>query len=167
MMAIRLRQFVAMLAFSGLMAGCAHRSLTVTQTAAAGLEGHWRGDAHVVVAWAKAKTISIDLEIRRDASATGQVGDAQLRNARVVEGQDFTQRLLNIGPRYIVVGQLEGDLIKQQQIHRSGVNIIIDRASGTLEGGIHTTGLWFGGKDSMVLSACNMVLKRVPATGLE
>ena len=150
--------------------GCSHRDAATapvaaatgvaadaTKPASADLAGRWKGEATIVVNWTNQKQLPVCLVIAGDGSVRGTVGDAKLVNARL-NGKAFLQNR-----DYRVHGDLEGNLIDAEQVHRDGVDILFDRTDEGLSGGLHSTGSEFGGKNSMKLSAFKMVLKREEA----
>jgi hypothetical protein len=124
-----------------------------------GLAGHWTGNATIIVNWVKQRQLPVVLEIAADGSVTGAVGDAKLVNGRVIRNH-------GLGSRYRVHGDLEGALIAAEDVTRKGVDIPFHvTAERTIRGGVHSSGSEFGGKESMKLSAGDLVLRRdTPST---
>jgi hypothetical protein len=146
-------------------AASAPASAPAGATAVVDLTGVWSGQAHIVVQWAKQKQLPVRLEIAADKSVTGRIGDARLVDARLAPGRGPTQRALGWGRDYRVDGKLQGDVIAAEQIHRDAVIVVFDRAAdGTLVGGVNSSGSKFGGKDSMILTAQRMRLRRIAAS---
>jgi hypothetical protein len=152
-------------AASATPATSAARSDSTRPAVAADLTGVWNGQAHIVVQWAQQKQLPVRLEIAADNSVTGTIGDARLVGATLGPGRGPTQRALGWGRDYRIDGKLQGDVIAAEQIHRDAVIIVFDRASdGTLTGGVNSSGSKFGGKESMILTAQKMHLRRVAAS---
>lgn len=121
------------------------------------LIGEWAGNAAIVVNWTKQKSLPLHLKIEAGGKVTGIVGDAKL-----LEGK-FVSNALG-STRFRVHGQLEGNLIDDEQVRRDAVDILFNVADdGSLVGGLHSSGSKFGGKQSMKLSASKMVLRREAA----
>jgi hypothetical protein len=51
-------------------------------------------------------------------------------------------------------------VIKKEGITRDGVMMPVNFTNNTFTGGLHTTGSKVGGKDRMILSASDLVLKK-------
>lgn len=118
------------------------------------LAGEWSGNAAIIVAWVKQKSLPLRLNIAADGTVTGSVGDAALRDAK------FISNALG-STRFRVHGRLEGNLVDAEEIRRDAVDILFNVADdGSLVGGLHSSGSKFGGSKSMKLSATKMVLKR-------
>jgi hypothetical protein len=130
---------------------------------APGTVGHWKGNARIIVAWAKQTNLCVTLHIRDDASVTGKVGDALLTNGRLKRNRGWIGQNLKVKTDYIIVGDLEGGIIASEGITRSRVKIPLNLNGGVLAGGIHTSGCKFGGKEQMILSAAGLTLRRVDA----
>ena len=171
---------VVLLVTSLLLAGCSNASHATTQPATISdkssateakepqpfdnLAGQWTGEAKVVVVWATQKQLPVTLDIAGDGAVTGTVGDATLVNARLRSGRGQFERSLGWGREYRIHGQLSGDLIRAEQIHRDAVDIVFDPSDGALVGGLNSSGSKFGGKESMILSAGGMRLQRIAST---
>jgi hypothetical protein len=126
------------------------------------VQGSWAGSAHAVVVWVNHTQIDVRLDIAPDGSVTGTVGDATLVDARLRSGRSEIERSLGWGRDYRIHGNLDGDIIKAEGIHRDGVDIVFDRRDeNTLVGGLSSTGTEFGGKESMRLAAQHLTLKRL------
>jgi hypothetical protein len=171
---------VVLLVTSLFLAGCSTASHTTTQPATVSdtssateakesqpfdnLAGQWTGNAKVVVVWANQKQLPVKLDIAGDGAVSGTVGDATLMNARMRSGRGQFERSLGWGREYRIHGQLSGDMIQAEQIHRDAVDIVLDPSDGALVGGLNSSGSKFGGKESMILSAGDLRLQRIAAT---
>lgn len=118
-----------------------------------GTVGRWEGDARIVVNWTKQRTLHVALTVAPDGTVTGTVGDAVLRNGRLKANRGPIGRTLNLKTDYIITGDLEGPVIKAEDIVRSGVNIPFNLTEEHFDGAVHTTGWKFGGKEKMILTA--------------
>jgi hypothetical protein len=125
--------------------------------------GAWRGDAQIFVNWTAQRTLPVRITIGADGSVTGTIGDATLRSGRFEANRNSIERALNIKTDWIVVGALEGDVIKAEGIHRDSVKVPLDWIDGHFEGGVNTSGSHFGGKQSMWLAAGHLRLERSSA----
>ncbi len=143
--------------------GCATGArLSPTQLQHSALIGTWKGQATPVVAWVRADRISIELTIRPDGTVAGHVGDAQISESHIIAGRGNVRASMGWGRDYIVQANLAGPIIESERIHRDAINIIFDHHGSELQGGFHTSGSKFGGRDDMRLSAGSMVLRRQP-----
>ena len=105
------------------------------------LAGHWTGTAHIVVNWTQARILPVHLDIQKTR------GDLPGSSGRPFE----------------VTAKLDGPLIAAEQVRRNGVIIVFKQTQDqTLRGGLTSTGWDLGGKDSMKLTARDMVLQRQP-----
>ena len=123
------------------------------------LTGSWIGDGRVIVNWCDAERIDIALEIDQDGSVNGRVGDARLINGQLGPNRGGVGRTLNVKTDWIVTADLEGQLIDAEDIQREGVKLPLNLVEGELRGGLHSTGSHLGGKDTMVFTAADVVLK--------
>lgn len=124
------------------------------------MTGAWSGTARIAVNWTIQRTLDVRLTIAPDGQVTGTVGDATLRQGRFQANRGAIGRALSLKTDWIVVGDLEGDVIKAEGIRRAGVMIPLNFVSDHFEGGVNTSGSHFGGKDSMWLAAARLRLER-------
>ena len=131
--------------------------------------GHWEGHARIIVTWCARKDLAISVTIHPDGRVEGTVGDAVLRNGRIVKNMRWSRHLLRLARihvlEYQIVADLEGPVVRAEDIARRGVKMPLDCEGGALRGGLGTTGWTFGGKETMILSACCVVLERDEQTG--
>jgi hypothetical protein len=140
--------------------------LRAAATQPASLASTWTGSATIVVQFVRQKQLPVRLVIAADGSVTGTVGDATLANATLRPGRGGVERSLGWGRDYRIHGDLQGDLVATESVRRDGVDILFDAApDGTLVGGIHSTGSKTGGKETMIVSAGNMTLRRSRQAG--
>jgi hypothetical protein len=124
------------------------------------MTGVWCGSANVVVSWTAQKKLGVRLVLPSSGEITGNVGDARLSGGRLEANRGSVGRMLNIKTDYIVVGKLEGPIIAAEGITRRTVKMPLNWTGSEFRGGIHTDGWQFGGKDHMILSASELVLRR-------
>jgi hypothetical protein len=92
----------------------------------------------------------------------GSVGDARLTQARFLKNRGWLGRKLNIETDFIIKGYLDGPIVAAEAITRARVMMSLNFDSGLIQGGVATSGTWFGGKDSMVLTAGSLKLTHIP-----
>jgi hypothetical protein len=124
------------------------------------MAGSWSGDAEIFVNWTAQRTLPVRLVIAPDARVTGTIGDATLRSGRLEPNRTAIGRVLHVKTDWIVRGDLDGDVIKPEGIHRERVTLPLDWVDGHFEGAVHTSGSHFGGKQSMWLAAGRLRLSR-------
>jgi hypothetical protein len=122
--------------------------------------GEWGGSCVIVVDWTRQRELPVALTIAPDGTVSGTVGDARLVRGRVAINRGWLGRKLNVKTDYIVVGRLEGCVLASEGVCRDGVKIPLWFRDGRLEGGLHTSGWFAGGKERMVLSARGLSLTR-------
>lgn len=127
--------------------------------------GQWEGYGHEIVSWSLADSILFSLKIFPDGRVEGTVGDAVLKNGYMRLNNWFVRKLGN--PRYLVGGDLEGNIVEKEKIYRKKLKwLIIDFVDGHFEGGFHTSGTfthpWAGNdhwKLHMHLTGVDVVLE--------
>ncbi len=124
--------------------------------------GTWCGDGQIVVNWTNKASIHVRLVIAADGSVSGDVGDAQLTNARISRNRGAIGRFLRIKTDYLVSGELHGLVIAAENLHRDMVNLPLNWNGSVFSGSLHTNGSAFGGADRMVLTAFHLHLTREP-----
>lgn len=129
------------------------------QHADSAIVGSWNGQASIAVPWTIQRTLPVRLNIMRDASVTGTIGDAQLADAHVALDSKVA-RALHLGGQWAVDGRLSGALIRTESIQRERVHISLDREGQTLVGDLQTSGSYEGGPSELLLTAKNLVLQR-------
>ena len=145
---------IGALLFSGLS------SLAADPAAAPAVAGHWEGDARIIVSWCRQKNLHVTMDIQKDGSVTGKVGDAMLVKGRFEANRGWMGRKLDLATDHIVRGSLQGPVVAAEGITRESVSIPLNLVGGALVGGMHTSGSKFGGKEKMILSASPLTLKR-------
>ena len=126
------------------------------------MAGDWVGDAGIIVKWCAQTNLHVSVTIQSDGSVSGEIGDATLVNGVFKQSRGWLGRKLRVKTDYVLVGKLSGPLIAAEGIERSRVSIPVNFADGVFSGGVHTSGLHFGGKKRMVLSATGLRLIRPP-----
>ena len=124
------------------------------------MTGNWTGTATIVVNWTKQRQLTVDLVIARDGTVTGRVGDATLSAARLLPNRGWLGRTLNLATDWIIAGDLTGDIIAAESVHRTRVKIPLNWRDGRFTGGINTSGSKLGGKKDMILAAGWLNLQR-------
>ena len=127
------------------------------------MAGRWSGTADIVVNWTTQRTLRVELVIATDGSVTGTVGDAKISAAQLTRNRGALGRALHVKTDYIVTGDLRGDIIAAEGIRREGTATFpLNWVDGHFEGGLHTSGSSFGGKEKMVLTATRLKLHKNP-----
>ncbi len=126
--------------------------------------GHWKGQAKIIVSWTQQKNLPIDIEIHFDGTVEGEIGDAQLVNGKLVKKSLVYTKVFQHETPYRIVGDLQGDIIKIENIQRDSVHISIRVEDGKIDGGLGTSGTKTGNKETMILSATDVSLIRVQAS---
>ncbi len=122
--------------------------------------GHWEGNARIIVIWCQHTNLPVKLDIQADGSVTGTVGDARLTEGRFLKNRGWLGRKLNMWSDYIITGRLDGPIVAAEGITRKRVMMPFNFDGGFIKGGLGTSGTWFGGKKSMVLTAQSLKLAR-------
>ena len=124
------------------------------------MAGTWEGKAQIVVSWCTQRELDVVVNINRDGTVTGKVGDAKLIDGLFKRHRGWLGRKLHIKSDYISVGKLDGAIVKKEGIIRKGVKMPINFKDGKFVGALHTSGSKFGGKKRMILTAFDMSLSR-------
>lgn len=124
--------------------------------------GRWHGSAEIVVNWTTQRTLEVHIVIDSAGRVTGMLGDARIVDGHVQPNRGALARWFGWRSDYIITGTLDGAIIEAEGVVRSGVRIPFNVVADRLEGGVHTTGSKTGGKESMMLSARGLVLRRAP-----
>ena len=122
--------------------------------------GAWSGSARVTVDWTQQKMLGVRLAIYPDGSITGTVGDATLIDARMRPNRTLLQRMTHLGTDYVIEATLAGDILRAENVQRASVSIPVDWKDGVFTGSIITSGTYDGDKDTMKLTASDLVLRR-------
>ncbi len=122
------------------------------------LAGRWQGAGKIIVTWCQQDSLPVTLTIRPDGKVSGTIGDATIREGEIKPNSWFLRLLGN--PDYVIYCKLEGALIAREQIRREAIKLLVDYKAGKLVGGFHSSGLKFGGKEKMMLSGSDLVLRK-------
>ncbi|HTM26048.1 MAG TPA: hypothetical protein VL225_12705 [Vicinamibacterales bacterium] len=126
----------------------------------AAMAGNWAGDADIFVNWTAQRALPVKLSIAADGTVSGTIGDALLRNGRLQRNRTALGRALHVKTDWIVIADLDGDVIKAESIRRESVKVPLNWVDDHFEGGVNTSGSEFGGKTSMWLAAGRLRLDR-------
>ena len=129
-------------------------------TPAPTMVGHWTGTADIVVNWTRQRMLNFDFVIARDGAVTGRIGEATLVNGRLATNRGWFGRSFHLATDYIIVGDLAGEILAAEHIHREPVKVPLNWSEDHFHGGLHTSGSTFGGRDKMILSAARLHLRR-------
>jgi hypothetical protein len=122
--------------------------------------GSWCGVAQIFANWTTQRTLPVQIAIAPDGRVTGTIGDAALLNGHLETNRNAIERTLHWKTDWIVKGDLDGDVIKPERIHRASVMVPLDWIDDHFEGGVNTSGTHLGGKDGMWLAAGHLRLDR-------
>jgi hypothetical protein len=131
------------------------------QVATASVIGRWGGVADVVVNWTKQRTLPINIVIGADDQATGTVGDATLVRGRLLRNRGWLGRAMQIKTDYIIEADLDGPIIRAENIQRDMIQIPFNARDGRLVGSVNSSGYKIGDAAAMVFTA-KFVLLRAP-----
>jgi len=115
--------------------------------------GRWEGDAQMVVNWTRQRTLGVNIEIFANDSVAGTVGDARLANARFLKTPGSLPGALRWKTDYIIEANLEGPIIRAENIHRTSVRIPLNWIGDGFRGGISTSGWMVGSVEYRVVAA--------------
>ena len=133
---------------------------TFSQTINAELIGKWEGKGDIIVTWCNLDSLSFKLTIDSTGTVKGMIGDARIAEGAKVEKRSTVMKLLGNG-EYIIKGKLVGYLVEKEKIARKGFTLMFSLKNGEINGGMHSTGWKFGGKDKMVLTVSPLHLKKI------
>ena len=68
--------------------------------------------------------------------------------------------MTHLGSDYVIEATLAGPILRAENVQRESVNILVDWKDGTFTGSITTSGTYDGGKETMKLTASDLVLRR-------
>jgi hypothetical protein len=137
-------------------------SCAADQVVTPNMVGHWEGNGRIIVTWCRQTSLPVTLNVAANGTVTGKIGDANLANGHLKRNRGWVGRKLNFKTDYIITGNLTGPIVAAENIVRSGVKMPLNFSSGNFNGGIHTSGFKFGGKERMILSATFLKLTRIP-----
>jgi hypothetical protein len=126
------------------------------------LQGHWKGNARIIVNWCLQTNLHVELDIHSDGTVSGTVGDARLHTGWIDRNRGWLGRALHVKTDYIIRGRLQGPIVAAEGITRARVFIPFNARNGAIVGGVATSGTALGGKKSMVFTAASLQLTRPP-----
>lgn len=135
----------------------------LAQLPTATMAGDWEGTARITVNWTLRRELDVRVAIREDGSVSGMVGDAQLRDGRMLPNRSRVARAMGLGTDYVIRGRLAGSIIHAETIERDAVRLTLNWTGSTLEGELVTSGSHELRRDDMVLTASGLVLRRAAA----
>ncbi len=141
-------------AFSGVSAG-QREHFGLPDSAMA---GHWQGTGREIMSWSQKDTIRFDLRISPDGSVSGTIGDARIREGKVMLNNPFLRWLGN--SPYLIKAKLDGEIVSEEGIRRKGITLVLRFENDRFTGGFRTSGWEFGGKKRMAMTGIELVLKR-------
>lgn len=120
--------------------------------------GLWKGQGDIIVGWCKQRHLPFDLQIDENNAVTGFIGNASVKGELKMNKAIY--RMIG-NKKYIIDADLSGCIVKAENIRRKSIRLFLDldNSGSTLSGGMHTSGCKIGGKEFMVLSGMNIVLK--------
>jgi hypothetical protein len=136
-----------------LLASCGSTPLTDVPPE---MVGAWQGEATIIVAWVEQATLPVTITIRDDGTVEGQAGDATLIDGSLSKNP--------LGAAYIIIADLEGPIVAAEGIDRAGVKMPLDFDGEQFVGGLATTGTQAGDKETMILTASDLVLRPAVAS---
>lgn len=121
--------------------------------------GNWIGKGKIIVNWCKQDSLTLDITIKEDGTVTGNIGDATIEKGKISKRNPI-MRLLGNG-KYIIHADLNGCLVKDEDIQRKSVHLmLLDFKDDLIEGEINTSGSKTGGKAKMYMKIVNIKLRR-------
>jgi hypothetical protein len=133
------------------------------------LTGTWKGEAEISVDWCLQPTLPVWLHIAPDGRLTGRVGNAEISGGDINPRRGHGVGLYRVETEYEIRLNLEGPLVKAEEISRAWVELLVDLRQGKLVGRIQSSGSrsYPGAslktkKEKMILRATGLVLTRVP-----
>ena len=127
--------------------------------------GRWVGEATITVNWTRRRVLPIDITICRGDTAFGAVGDASLAGARLERGDPATGASTTGKPEFVVSANLDGAIIRAENIWRPSVRIGLTSRDSILEGVLTTPG-WRVVTAERKAIAATVVLRRAPVVAL-
>ena len=121
--------------------------------------GRWEGDGQMVVNWTRQRTLGVKIEIFANDSVAGTVGDARLANGQFLKSPGSQPGALRWNTDYVIEANLEGPIIRAENIHRTSVRIPLNWIGDGFRGGISTSG-WMVRNVEYRVVAANVLLHR-------
>ena len=149
------------IAFTTVLALAASRA-SVAQVAAPAMVGRWVGEAKITVSWTRQRVLPIDITICLGDTVRGTVGDALLAAGRLETGEVAAGRAAWWVTDYVISGNLDGAIIRAENIRRPSVRLAFNLRDTILEGVLTTPG-WRLLNTEVKTIAATFVLHRAPA----
>jgi hypothetical protein len=131
------------------------------------LIGTWVGETIPIVLWVNSKSIPVTIVIQPSGKITGMLGDAKIINGIVKNRQSTVIGKLFGHRGFAIQVKLQGNIIDSGQIHRDSACVLfIDYKDGAWHGSFNSSGSKTGGKNTMMLSTINMVLRKIEDVAL-
>ena len=115
-----------------------------------GMTGNWQGKGKIIVSWCEQDSLSFYLTITSDGKVSGKIGDAVIKNGQLKKNSLILRWLGN--SEYIIEADLEGSIVKTENITRESIKLIVDFEDNCIVGDFRTSGGKFGGKDKMQMA---------------
>jgi hypothetical protein len=131
------------------------------QVATPSVTGRWGGVADIVVNWTKQRTLPINIVISANDQVTGSLGDATLVKGRLLRNRGRLARALQIKTDYIIEAELDGPIVRAENVQREMVQMPFNERDGRLVGSMNSSGNKIGNAASTVFAA-RFVLLRAP-----
>lgn len=131
------------------------------QVATPAVIGRWSGVADIAVNWTKQRTVPINVVIGANDQVTGTIGDATLARGRLLRNRGWLGRVMQIKTEYIIEADLDGPIIRAENVQRQMIQIPLDVREGRLVGSVNTSGDKLGDGASTIFTA-KFVLLRAP-----
>lgn len=131
------------------------------QVAKPSVIGRWGGVADIVVNWTKQRTLPINIVIGANDQVTGSVGDATLVKGRLLRNRGALARAVQIKTDYIIEAELDGPIIRAENVQREMVQMPFNERDGRLAGSLNSSSQKIGNAASKVFTA-KFVLLRAP-----
>lgn len=136
-------------------------AIAASQVATPMMIGRWEGEGSIIVNWTRQRTLGVNIAIFADDKVIGTVGDATLVNGRLLRNRGRLSSIIKVRTDYIIEADLDGPIIRTENIERANVYMPLNWRDGRLEGSINSSGSKVGGPESAVLAA-KVTLHRAP-----
>jgi hypothetical protein len=137
----------------------ASTSLPAQRSTDSATSGRWFGRAELTVPWTVRRTLELRLDIHPGGAVSGNIGDAQLVDARIYRDSPVA-RAIGLAREFAIEGRLVGTLIRPEGVLRDRIRISLDCGADRMTGDFVTSGLYDGPVSGRVLTA-RVILERV------
>jgi hypothetical protein len=137
----------------GVLTALALSGVTGAQVVEPAMIGRWDGMGQVVVPFPRQRTLPVTVVIVSDDDVSGSIGDAEFHDGRFREDPDPAGSLLRWRTRYVITANLEGPVIRAENIWRTSVRIALNWVGDHFEGGLTTNGWTSGGREWRAVAA--------------